>query len=231
MQFLQRALDDPDPQPVRPLLGLHRRAAGPGRPARRRDGRRRPAVLPRPGRGRRAAQAVGRAGCPTARARSRFLAEGRALAFADDPAWTAELAELWRQDGPAPPEILDGMVEVLKRWSKTWQRPVAVVAMPSRRFPHLVSSVAEHIATVGRLPLVDALAVTGPPPERGQRLGRPGHRPALPHRRCSPGVRLRRAGAAGRRHHPHPLDDHRRRRPAGRRRRDPGAAAGHPPAP
>ncbi len=36
--------------------------------------------------------------------------------------------------------------------------------MPSRRFPQLVGSVAEHIARIGRLPLVDALAVSGPPP-------------------------------------------------------------------
>jgi ATP-dependent DNA helicase RecQ len=60
--------------------------------------------------------------------------------------------------------VLDGMVEVLRRWSKSWDRPVAVVPMPSRRFPELVGSVAEHLARIGRLPLVDALAVTGPPP-------------------------------------------------------------------
>ena len=36
--------------------------------------------------------------------------------------------------------------------------------MPSRRFPRLVTSVAEHLARVGRLPLVDALEVGGPPP-------------------------------------------------------------------
>ncbi|MGI3783905.1 MAG: RecQ family ATP-dependent DNA helicase [Janthinobacterium lividum] len=93
-----------------------------------------------------------------------FLEPGRALAFADDPAWSAELARLWSTDAPAPQVVLDGCVEVLRRWSKTWQRPVAVVAMPSRRFPRLVSSVAEHLARIGRLPLVDALEVGGPPP-------------------------------------------------------------------
>ena len=56
------------------------------------------------------------------------------------------------------------MVQVLRRWSSSWQRPVAVVAMPSRHAPTLVSSVAEHLAQVGRLPLVDALAVSGPAP-------------------------------------------------------------------
>jgi ATP-dependent DNA helicase RecQ len=44
----------------------------------------------------------------------------------------------------------------LVRWSASWQRPVALVAMPSRRFPLLVGSLAEQVARVGRLPLVDA---------------------------------------------------------------------------
>ena len=63
---------------------------------------------------------------------------------------------------PAPTEVLDGIVEVLKRWSRTWERPVAVVPMPSRRYPVLVGSVAEHVARIGRLPLVDALEVHRP---------------------------------------------------------------------
>ena len=57
------------------------------------------------------------------------------------------------------------MVEVLKRWSRSWQRPTAVVAMPSRRYPTLVTSVAKHLAEIGRLPLVEALEVSGPPPD------------------------------------------------------------------
>ncbi|MDQ3544654.1 MAG: ATP-dependent DNA helicase RecQ, partial [Actinomycetota bacterium] len=42
--------------------------------------------------------------------------------------------------------------------------PVAVVPMPSRHRPQRVHSLAEHIATIGKLPLVDALEVHGPPP-------------------------------------------------------------------
>ena len=53
---------------------------------------------------------------------------------------------------------------MLVRWSASWERLVAVVAMPSRRFPLLVGSLAEQVAWVGRLPLVDALGVSGPPP-------------------------------------------------------------------
>jgi hypothetical protein len=40
----------------------------------------------------------------------------------------------------------------------------ASMAMPSRRFPLLVTSLAEQVARVGRLPLVHALGVSGPPP-------------------------------------------------------------------
>ena len=97
MQFLQLALDDPDPQPVRPLLGLHRRAAGARAPepttetveAARRFFRGQDVVIePRK---------LWVGGMPDRKGRITFLAPGRALAFADDPAWTAELAELWRQ--------------------------------------------------------------------------------------------------------------------------------------
>ncbi len=163
MQFLQQALDDPDPQPC----GRCSVCTG---------------VLPSPG-GQPSTEAVEAArrffrgqdvvveprkiwagGLPNRKGKIGFLVPGRALAFADDPAWGAELAEMWRQDAAAPPVILDAMVEVLKRWSQSWRRPVAVVAMPSRRYPQLVSSVAEHLARIGRLPLVEALEVTGPPP-------------------------------------------------------------------
>ena len=126
--------------------------------------RRRRPVLPGPGRRRRAPQAVGRRACRATRARSASPSPGRALAFADDPAWAEQLGRMWQQDAPASPEVLAAMVQVLTRWSKSWQRPVAVVPMPSRRYPALVGSVAEHIARVGRLPLVDALAVSGPAP-------------------------------------------------------------------
>ena len=163
MQFLQRALDDPDERPCGRCSVCTGELPAPGaRPtvesidAARTFFRGQDVVVePRK---------LWVARLPDRKGKIRFMAEGRALAFADDPAWNLELAELWRQDRPASPAILAAMVEVLKRWSKTWQRPVAVVAMPSRSFPTLINSVAEHIATVGRLPLVDALAVSGPAP-------------------------------------------------------------------
>ncbi len=163
MQFLQLALDDPDPRPCGQCSVCTGQLPDPGaHPSveavelaaayfRGQD------VVVEP-------RKLWPAGLPDRKGKIGFLVPGRALAFADDPAWSAELESLWRGDGPAPQVVLDAMVQVLKRWSTSWLRPVAVVPMPSRRFPTLVRSVAEHLATVGRLPLVDALEVTGPPP-------------------------------------------------------------------
>ncbi|MCW2812291.1 MAG: putative ATP-dependent helicase [Friedmanniella sp.] len=163
MQFLQLALDDPDPRPCGqcsvctgelPAPGPHPSPAAVERAATYFRGQ---DVVVEP-------RKLWPAGLPDRKGKIGFLVPGRALAFADDPAWSGELEALWRGDEAAPPVILDAMVQVLKRWSTSWRRPVAVVPMPSRRFPTLVRSVAEHLATVGRLPLVDALEVTGPPP-------------------------------------------------------------------
>jgi ATP-dependent DNA helicase RecQ len=93
--------------------------------------------------------------------------EGRALAFADDPAWTDELAFLGNLDSEVPPELLAGLVEVLGRWRHRWDaRPVAVVPVPSRSRPVLVRSLATGLADVGRLPMIEALTVAGPRPPR-----------------------------------------------------------------
>ena len=163
MRFLQQALDDPDPRPCGRCSVCTGRLPVPGaepdpeivaaaaRYFRGQD------VVVEP-------RKIWASGLPGHKGKIGFLAPGRALAFADDPAWAEELGRMWQRDAPASPEVLAAMVEVLKRWSKVWQRPVAVVPMPSRSYPTLVGSVAEHIARIGRLPLVDALAVSGPAP-------------------------------------------------------------------
>jgi ATP-dependent DNA helicase RecQ len=165
MEFLQQALDDPDPGPC----GRCSVCTG---------------VLPAPGR------AVDPAGVDAVRLhlrgadsviepRKRWptgLADGRrgvivgaeagrALTYADTPGWSDAVAVIRGGDRPLPDEVVDGMVAVLTRWKTSWSaRPVAVVPMPSRHHPRMVRDLAERIAAIGKLPLVDALTVHGPRP-------------------------------------------------------------------
>lgn len=93
--------------------------------------------------------------------------EGRALARLTDLGWGGALRELFAAgaaDSPVPPSVLAACVRVLGDWG--WaERPVAVVAMPSRSKPQLVSTLARGIADVGRLPLLGPLdLVDGGPP-------------------------------------------------------------------
>jgi ATP-dependent DNA helicase RecQ len=91
------------------------------------------------------------------------LGEGRAVAFADDPGWAEELLALQRTGyGTVPAELLDGAVEVLRRWSKVWARPVAVVAAPAFSVEQQANrTLAQHLAAVGKLPFVDAFSWHG----------------------------------------------------------------------
>ena len=100
-------------------------------------------------------------GFPGRKGKIRFLAPRARLGLRRRSGVGDELAALGQRDGPAPPSIMDGLVDVLRHWSRNWERPVAVVGMPSRRCPTLVHSVAERIAAVGRLPLVHALTIMG----------------------------------------------------------------------
>jgi ATP-dependent DNA helicase RecQ len=102
------------------------------------------------------------------------LAEGRAVAFADDPAWLEVIAELAGADADPTAELRDGLVHVLRAWAKDWPaRPVAVVPLPSRTHPRRVAGMAAHVAEIGRLPLLDVLRVAGPrPPEDVASAGR-----------------------------------------------------------
>jgi ATP-dependent DNA helicase RecQ len=94
---------------------------------------------------------------------------GRALGRLSDLGWGGRLRDLLADaapDQPAPPAVLDAVVEVLKAWANgddPWpQRPAAVVAVGSRHRPALVHSVAAHVAEVGRLPLLGTLPVVEP---------------------------------------------------------------------
>ena len=87
---------------------------------------------------------------------------GRAVAFADDPAWLAELQALQRgASAELPPALLAGAVATLGRWAKSWPaRPVCVVPLPA---PDMTANrcLAEHLARKGRLPLHDVFGWRG----------------------------------------------------------------------
>jgi ATP-dependent DNA helicase RecQ len=76
------------------------------------------------------------------------------------------IAELAGPDGDPGGEMKAALVDVLVRWRRDWSdRPVAVVALPSRSRPRRVRGMAAHLAEVGRLPLLEPLAATGPAPD------------------------------------------------------------------
>ncbi|MEQ1701871.1 MAG: helicase-related protein, partial [Ilumatobacteraceae bacterium] len=93
------------------------------------------------------------------------LTEGRAVAFADDAGWADELLAMQRTGyGTIPPALLQGAVEVLTRWSRSWAtRPVAVAAAPAYSVEMGANqALAAHIAAVGKLPLLDVFRWAGP---------------------------------------------------------------------
>ncbi|MFI5832230.1 DEAD/DEAH box helicase [Micromonospora sp. NPDC051300] len=101
---------------------------------------------------------------------------GRAVGRLSDLGWGGRLRSLVgpeSPDGPVPDDVAAAVVEVLKAWAHgddRWpRRPAAVVAVGSRTRPRLVGSLAERIATVGRLPLLGTVVPTGPAGADGPR--------------------------------------------------------------
>jgi ATP-dependent DNA helicase RecQ len=94
------------------------------------------------------------------------VAEGRAVARLTDLGWGRRLADLLAPgaaDAPADAALLKACVATLRDWP--WQRrPVAVAAVPTRRRPQLVASVARHLAEVGRLAWLGPLGWSGEGP-------------------------------------------------------------------
>ena len=99
------------------------------------------------------------------------VSSGRALARLTDLGWGGTLRSIFAEgagDAPATEAMIGACVRVLADWD--WDgRPVAVVAMPSRRHPLLVDSVARALASAGRLPYLGTLA-----PVNGGPTGAPG---------------------------------------------------------
>ena len=94
---------------------------------------------------------------------------GRTLARLSDLGWGQRVRRLLDEPDAAPPSWLaEATIEVLKGWD--WQaRPSAVVAVPSRRRPQLVTGVARGLAGVGRLTYLGTLD-----PVDGGPTGEPG---------------------------------------------------------
>ncbi|RKN44264.1 DEAD/DEAH box helicase [Micromonospora endolithica] len=108
---------------------------------------------------------------------------GRAVGRLSDLGWGGRLRGLVGPeavDAPVPDDVVAAVVEVLKAWAHgddPWpRRPVGVVAVGSRHRPRLVGSLAERIATVGRLPLLGQVTpaegpgATGPRGNSAQRV-------------------------------------------------------------
>ena len=99
------------------------------------------------------------------------LEPGRALARLTDLGWGGPLRELLgpgAADQPCPPALLAACIRVLSDWN--WAvRPAAVVAMPSRRRPQFVQTLARGFADAGRLPFLGTLDLVdgGPSGEAG----------------------------------------------------------------
>jgi ATP-dependent DNA helicase RecQ len=98
---------------------------------------------------------------------------GRVLGRLSDLGWGDRLRPLLADgapDSPVPPDVAAAMVEVLKDWAHgddPWRaRPVAVVTVQSYHRPLLITSLAGHIAEVGRIPL---LGVVGAAPSAAGR--------------------------------------------------------------
>jgi ATP-dependent DNA helicase RecQ len=88
------------------------------------------------------------------RIRADQLAEaGRAVVFADAPAWTDVVARAFDTD-TATSELLEGAVRTLVDWRGEWDaRPTQVVSLPAAGFTRLTGQVADHLGGVGRLPV------------------------------------------------------------------------------
>jgi ATP-dependent DNA helicase RecQ len=79
--------------------------------------------------------------------------EGRAVVFADAPAWDDVVPNAFATD-TAPGSLLDAAVATLTDWRSSWTaRPTMVVALPAAGFAGLTQQVASHLGSVGRLPV------------------------------------------------------------------------------
>jgi ATP-dependent DNA helicase RecQ len=119
---------------------------------------------------------------------ARTAEPGRALGRLTDTGWGGTLRGLLAQgaaDEPVTAALTDAVIKVLASWD--WaERPSAVVTMPSRTRPELVTSLGQRLAAIGRLSYLGALGYAtedGPGPRRhnsAQRLASLWHSLVVP---------------------------------------------------
>jgi ATP-dependent DNA helicase RecQ len=87
---------------------------------------------------------------------------GRAIAFADDPAWPAVIAEV--AASTVGPESIAAAVKVLGQWRSDWPaRPTVVIALPEPSGARYAAALAAGIGEAGKLPVLEALEWRGGP--------------------------------------------------------------------
>ncbi len=96
------------------------------------------------------------------------MSPGRALARVTDLGWGPRVRELLAEDQSVPESTVRAVVRVLAEWG--WRtRPSGIVVVPSRSRPTLVTSLAEQLAQIGRLPVLGSLDLVD-----GGPVGEPG---------------------------------------------------------
>ena len=88
---------------------------------------------------------------------------GRAVARLTDLGLGGDLRSLFADstpDGPVPPRLASGLMDVMKDWSAQWhERPVGIVVVESVRRPALTRDLADGLSRVMRIPVVATWAV------------------------------------------------------------------------
>lgn len=106
--------------------------------------------------------------------------DGRALAMTGDGSWEPAVRELLAGDAPVTDEVADGLIRLLSRWgwgsTPDLPRPTWIAPVPSRSHPVLLASILDRLASVGRLPVIDALvrAQDTPPQSEAANPGQAG---------------------------------------------------------
>jgi ATP-dependent DNA helicase RecQ len=86
---------------------------------------------------------------------------GRALSRGEDAIWSDPVRAALSADAPVPPEIFDGVVDVLRAWGWPAGRPTWVTWVPSRRRDALLRDLATRLAEVGRMQVASPLVADG----------------------------------------------------------------------